>query len=651
MSDERQNITRRRTTQRIEHFNEIAIGQWYWVDNRKNGERDGESNRWLGCVTEIGSNYVEITGPSEKYSSSQRCTRVHLKDFERVLTLEPNAEMFIRDKVEHFRLQTEKLMDEVKQLTAGLAITPRNALDSGDTDATQALSTRNRQQDIGDYKKALIKAKEKQLPKLFEQLRDNNELMASWMSAAVIPLEAEAHQLEGLQDQIGGRIFNVELYAGLVEEVKCIKEGEPAAITERVRLFQRRCYMDEECLANYETGGMEFKDLRAFDKWFVKPENLSRLLPFQRCVVAFQVRRFTKEREAAGDLRSFIKMMHLEKADKFTFLYIRNGERVYRLSTEIEFDARLFPDQNLNLLEGKVYAKMWGGQKVEDVIDESRYLGMVEDYENARKCQAAAIKRLKRDKVPRKDWWEDDEYENFGIRNHADGYIEWSPDSVYYDDVAAHIQKEIDKHNRLVLILQGLFDRSEVFHPHPPLQLWSHEGFTQALGLIYDDSRALVSGDRPDFEAYRAQLNKSLKKGSITVGQQDYWLRYEAEKENRRRRNDWRLSARDRDYECTRYQPYGNPGPGNVAKVVEFGKRGATFLWKRDRQGQRYRGQSDEINCVIRVPPAELLNVSAYTPGDFKLFYADPRTRADYLQWAPLLLEAEEYWAGNRKVK
>lgn len=650
MSNDQQNITRQRSTQRIEHFNDIAIGQWYWVDNKKNNEKDDESNRWLGCVTDIGSNYVEITGPSEKYSNSQRYTRVHLKDFERVLTLEPNARMFIQDKVDHFRLRTEQLMEEVKQLTASLAITPRKELDNADTGATQALSTRNRQQDIGDYKKALIKAKEKQLPKLFEQLRDNNELMASWMSAAVIPLKAEVNQLKDLQEQIGGRIFNVELYAGLVEEVKCIQEGEPAPITEKVRLFQRRCYMDEECLANYETGGMEFKDLRAFDKWFVKPENLSRLLPFSRCVVAFQVRRFTKEREAARNLGSFIKMMHLEKADKLTFLYIRNGGRVYRLSTEIEFDAQLFPDQNLNLLEGRVYAKMWGGHKVESVIDESRYLGMVEDYENKRERQVTAIRRLRANKVPRDDWWKDGEYESFGTRNEADGYIEWTPDSVYYDDIAAHIQKEIDKHNRLVLVLQGLFDRSEVFHPHPPLQLWSHEGFTQGLQLIYDDSRALVDGLKPDFEVYRAQLNKSLKKGSVTVGQQDYWLRAEAEKENRRRQNDWRLSSADRHYEHARYQPYGNPGPGNVAKVVEFGKRGATFLWKRDRQRSTYRNQSSEINCIIRVPPVELLNVSAYTPGDFRLFYADPRTRANYLQWAPLLLEAEEYWAGNRKV-
>ena len=46
---------------------------------------------------------------------------------------------------------------------------------------------------------------------------------------------------------------------------------------------------------------------------------------------------------------------------------------------------------------------------------------------------------------------------------------------------------------------------------------------------------------------------------------------------------------------------------------------------------------------------AELLfNVSAYTPGDYKMFFSDPRTRAKYLQWAPFMLAAEDYHASGK---
>lgn len=49
----------------------------------------------------------------------------------------------------------------------------------------------------------------------------------------------------------------------------------------------------------------------------------------------------------------------------------------------------------------------------------------------------------------------------------------------------------------------------------------------------------------------------------------------------------------------------------------------------------------------ISVPLEKLFNVSAYQQGDFKRFFADPRTREKYLEWAPLLLSAEDYVNGK----
>jgi hypothetical protein len=57
------------------------------------------------------------------------------------------------------------------------------------------------------------------------------------------------------------------------------------------------------------------------------------------------------------------------------------------------------------------------------------------------------------------------------------------------------------------------------------------------------------------------------------------------------------------------------------------------------------------IRCHFRCRSNAVLNVSAYKAGDFKIFYADPRTRAEYLKWAPLLLAAEDYVAGKKDKK
>jgi len=208
----------------------------------------------------------------------------------------------------------------------------------------------------------------------------------------------------------------------------------------------------------------------------------------------------------------------------------------------------------------------------------------------------------------------------------------------------------MEEHNRLVVLLQGIFDRSEAFQPHAPCRLWSPDDFGRFVRLVHDDSRALVPGDAPDFETYRARLNSRLKRGAHTVGQEDYWERACAQRENSRYR------GRHYDRDLVRYRPDGNPGPGLVAVVESFSEKGCTFRWTRQRlQSSRSRYATrevpDELGCQLRVPASELLCVDGYEPGDYRIFYDDPRTRADYLKWAPLLLAAEDWHAGKTKTE
>jgi hypothetical protein len=201
-------------------------------------------------------------------------------------------------------------------------------------------------------------------------------------------------------------------------------------------------------------------------------------------------------------------------------------------------------------------------------------------------------------------------------------------------------------------VLQGLLDRSTVFKPHPPWRLWDEGGFKQAIALVYDDTRALVPGAAPDFLAYQAALNSKLEPGSITVGQDDFWARREAAKESQRMDNNWRTSKRD--WRPTHHRPEGDPGPGKLARVARVSGKGAPrcmFEWTRKKRSESWRDDAALLPCTVTVPASKLLNVSAYKPGDFHKFFDDPRTRADYLEWAPMLLEAEEYHAGNREVR
>ena len=118
----------------------------------------------------------------------------------------------------------------------------------------------------------------------------------------------------------------------------------------------------------------------------------------------------------------------------------------------------------------------------------------------------------------------------------------------------------------------------------------------------------------------------------------------EQDRENQRRKRNWRDETSDVG---GWWKPYGNPGPGFLGTMADWkpSAKQAVFRWQRDSKSYRY--DAEPVQCSIAVSAANLLNVSAYKPGDFKRFYADRRTRGQYLKWAPLMLAAEDYHAGQ----
>lgn len=613
----------------------VAIGQWYWVKHKE--------SEWLGCVTKIGSNYAEITEPNFGSQSHYR-TRILFTEFMEMTIHEPNADAAIINKVNHYQQLANSHMQEVKELTARLGVYNGLSISDQADSNGQALVVMSNTPDINGYKNALIKAQKEDLPKLFEKIKDANSEVARWMSAQSMSLLAESKILEGTIHSIKDRVFNVSLYAGLEEEVKLCKDGEPAAYNEKLHVMQRRLYMDEECLLNYRYGGMEFKDIREYDSWIAEPENFKRILPFERCMVAMQVRRKDKEREWDGKISMLFQIDNQRQMDKWTFLYIRNGERLYRLNTQIEFDEMLFPDKSVFDPTRPMMVKMFAGSP-ERFITSDQY-----DFEVAAAVEKARLSELWKKENP-EDSWDENTKGDYWFANPYRGGLgsfdpeEWSPVDVtnpYYDECMGKISNEVKKYNRVAIIIQGLFDRSEALHPHPPVKTWTQDGFFQAVELIYDSSLALTYGEAPDFEAYRAKCNASLKQGSVVVGQEDVWLLSEGKKESARLDRDYRNRS---EYRPKRFHPYGNEGPGYLAKVAEWSPRArrATFYWLREKGQYSFRGYAQ---CKISVKDSDIFNADAYQLGDFKQFFLDPRTRANYLKWAPMLLAAEEYKAG-----
>jgi hypothetical protein len=638
--------------ERIESSKEpIVVGQWYWVTP------ESKKSEWLACVVLVGSNFAKLKSPQDKTQ------RIHFDDFDRLTRRELDPKAVIEGRVKGLQSVVSGLMEDVKAITARLGVGP-----AVETSASTALAVLSGAPDVKEYESALVKAQKEELPDLFQRIKETNENLAEWMTAELLPLKALANSMESVVEDIEGRIFNVSLYAGLTEQVTRIKKGEPAPADSKLHVMQRRLYADEECLLNYRHGGMDFDDIKDFDKWLTKKENLNRVLPFPRCLVAMRVRRDEKERDWEGDLQKLWVKIQLEELDKLTFLYFRNGDRVYRMNCDLEFGELIFPAMNEFTTEPLV-AKVDSYDKPKEFRPVREHEALVAKEAEREKNEQAWLKanpfkKWKKkvydpEHTDRSDFFARSAYERanpffggYGIKDNLADWVPFDKTSVYYDECLKDRASAVLKWNRIALIIQGLFDRSEVFHPHPPVMSWTPVGFAAAIELVYDGSNTLYNGEPPDFEEYRKRGLESLDVGSITIGQDRIWHIQVREVEGNRRLRDHRLSHNHKEVGSW-WRPHGDAGPGYLAKVAEWNpkKRVATFLWLKNKRNATWRSEKKLVQGKIEVPATDLFNVSSYKPGDHKIFFLDPRTRERYLRWAPMLLAAEEYYAGNLKAQ
>lgn len=621
-------------------FEKIELGQWFWYEE--------SSGPILMCVMEIGTNYIELREPEGK--GGYRSCRVHRNQLTETLTYEPDADAKIREMVEQYQTQLSDNMAKIQRLTSELGIAPQIANQSKLDSEGKSLALLSGQVDVDAFKNALILAQKETLPALFENNEEITKELARWLGASSMPMKAKLGPMKTSVDAIEDRLFNIQLYSGMLEDIVTVAEGEPAGRDEKLRIFQRRLYCDEESLLDYASGGMEFKTMADFDRWLAKPVNRDRIFPFPRCMVSMRVRRHVKDRAGTG-LSAFIEFQE-KLADQYTYLYVRNGEQLYRVCTDLDFGEMMFPDRAIydpsEPMMMRVFVK-----RVKQMMPKREYDSLVNEQrrrkaENAR-WTAENPKQEWEKANPGKSWYTAVPYYSVGSISESEWHL-FDDSSVYYDEGMKLIQSEIKEYNRIALVVQGLFDRTTALHPHNPAQMWRPESFSTAVELIYDNSNVLHYGDAPDIEAYIAACNAQTTADSVMYGQELVWMEKEAERENRRQDNDWRTPS-DRKYHYRRLKPEGDPGPGRLAKMSAWKPRSkvATFTWRRERRTHSF----DEpfVKAKVTAPIDRLFNVSAYKPGDFAQFFKDPRTREQYLQWAPMLLSAEDYHNGVLRPK
>lgn len=143
-------------------------------------------------------------------------------------------------------------------------------------------------------------------------------------------------------------VWLIELFIGSSESVIVLRDG--AGSESDIHVYQRTYCMDEE-IAEYavfndvewsEHDRFDYQDVGAFDRWLLSDrQHLDQIIPAAKGVRALRVRRNEKAR-SADNLGEALSNAQEAQWDRQTHLYIRNGERLYRISIDVNLWPRLF---------------------------------------------------------------------------------------------------------------------------------------------------------------------------------------------------------------------------------------------------------------------------------------------------------------------
>ena len=566
----------------------VRIGQYWWVTYDENvgwdddtGETKYKRNTVLMVVGNIASNHIQFEMESRKYKSTEQ---VRFEDFDNNCKLEPNGAGVLRKQAEKIQRQIQEKMQELLKEGKDLSLITAEASPQAVPDETITAIV-PASADPKQYKGKLVQFNE-DLPAKTEAIEELAGDLASVTKNITLPQKIQLTHMKNALSVVEDRIFTVELYCGVLETVHLIKDGEAAPWDAKLTLRQMMLYMDEETLFDYKRGGMDFKSIGQFDEWVVQSENLDRILPEPKGVVAFRVRRKDKDYGEARDIGTAWAHMEWHDANKQTYLLIRNGEKVYRIVTDIDFSPRLVPKK--------------------DEIGEKQF--------------------IKRDHFGR---W------NEKTRRHETTDEKIDPDHLDYDKHVVKLEKVLKHYNRMIILLQGLLDRSRVFAPHPGIQLMSESGIEDWVNLVRDEEMALPNNS-VNWEEWLLENNKGTKRGE--------WI-YSGVGDNKKR--GYNVETRPRIIQVTKTRRDGSEvrvsWPWGIRRGYEH----------RDKWGGEYGKWGEwpvDKMCHQWIKAGRFVNLNHYELGEYKTFLCDRALQGAYLQWARYLLSAED-WRRDQIVK
>ncbi|PBA68979.1 hypothetical protein [Mycobacterium avium] len=413
-----------------------------------------------------------------------------------------------------------------------------------------------------DATRAIAEINRQQAKMTAELDRKRTELEAEFAIRRA-ELEAQIGPLRQRLEQMQEVMWTVDLYLGRDESLRLLRDGQPAPADTPITIRQKVLVMAEESLVlmDHKTTGMDAGDIDEFVDWLLQaPTHLDRVLPEQRGVVVLIPTRV--QSRTGNPWEDAAK----NAANQSSWWLLRNGERLYLLTVdpELRVTQRVLPRRD----------------EFVEVFDKRLF--------------------------------------GFGRAHGAPvtpGSQEWLEMEKTADARRRHYM-------RILLVLQGVIDRTPVWHPLPPagVNLMSlKDQDSGKIVLLQDDEDSIQLTDgRESFRAWQRRLNGLLRPGLRVIGNwrtRDFTDLYVEG-------NRW-----SRGYHPRLHPPNTSPPATDVPHLIEERRDGGFVIryersdeiWKRtDYGGERLVKPSRRASCVVMpdddwVLPYDLVTVAELT--------------------------------------
>ena len=335
-----------KSLEKLDAADSVELGEWFLLDKTKEDfyysiGRYGEENevfsvdgRALVCSDTFESNLVVFKNNCKEY-------RVLNKNLGTVITpiSQIDAISLIQQRITQQQSLRTDARDKILEIIAIISMSGTSQSKSTEV----AIATKNA---IMQQSTAIKEVHAKNIEAFNEEIKSHVATLHEITRYYALPATVGMAALGRTKGFIDEKMHELNLYGGLDEKQVDIATGGVVNESVPIHIFQNLKYMDVEAIIGYENGGIGLEDVATFNKWLAIPENRDRILPESKSIIAIKTRKYRE-----FNIGSFVP-------ENKTYLYMRNGENIRSLSTNLPISGTLLATESE--VGGDVYVKKRG---------------------------------------------------------------------------------------------------------------------------------------------------------------------------------------------------------------------------------------------------------------------------------------------------